>query len=315
MTMMMAARVHGYGEAARIQCERAPRPSPTDGEILVRVYASTVNPFDTALRAGYLANWYPFSFPLTLGLDIAGVVEEVGAEVTSFTPGDAVFARADPSRCGANAEYAVVNQADAAAMPRSLNFIEAASIPHGMISAWRALVDGANIAAGQRVLIHAAAGGVGSLAVQLAKARGAYVIGTASQPKLGLLRELGADEQIDYAAVRFEDVVRDVDVVLDTVGGETLARSWAVLKPGGMLLSLVQPPGEEGAAAHGVRQQFVMALGSAHEPLAAAIKLIEQGRLRPVLDSVLSLAQIAQAHTLVEGRHTTGRVVLQVRSA
>lgn len=315
MATMQAVRIHGYGGIDQIRYEQAPRPQPAAGELLVRVRATSVNPFDTALRAGYLAGWYPLSFPFTLGLDIAGVVEALGEGVTSFAVGDAVYARADPGRCGANAEYVALGEADAAAMPGALSFVEAASIPQSAVSAWRALVDGAGLAAGQRVLIHAAAGGVGSMAVQLAKARGAYVIGTASQARLGLLRELGADEAIDYTVARFEDLVRDVDVVLDNVGGETLARSWATLKPGGILLSLVQAPAEADAAAHGVRQQFVMAHGPAREPLAAVAELVAQGRVQPVIDSVLPLAQAAQAHALVEGRHTRGRVMLKTDEA
>lgn len=315
MAAMQAVRIHGYGGLEQICSESAPRPSPAEGQVLVRVHASSVNQFDLAMCAGYMAGWYPQTFPFALGLDVAGVVEELGAGVDDLAPGAAVYARADPGSCGANAEYVVVNRSDLAAMPSSLSFAEAAALPHSILSTWRVLVDGANIAAGQRVLIHAAAGGVGSIAVQLAKARGAYVIGTASQPKLGLLRELGADEQIDYTAVRFEDVVRDVDVVMDNVGGETQARSWGTLKPGGVLLSLVQPPDEAEAAAHGVRQQMVAALGPARESLEAAAQLIEAGRIRPVVDSIHPLDQAAQAHALVAGRHTTGRVVLQVRDA
>ena len=315
MPMMQAVRIHGYGGVEQLCCESAQRPSPAEGQVLVRVHASAANPFDLAMRAGYLAGWYALAFPLTLGLDVAGVVEELGAGVEDLAPGAAVYARADPGSCGANAEYVVVNRSDLAAMPGSLSFAEAAALPHSFLSAWRVLVDAANLAAGQRVLIHAAAGGVGSVAVQLAKARGAYVIGTASASKLGLLLELGADEQIDYTAGPFEEVVRDVDVVMDTVGGETQARSWGTLKPGGILLSLVQPPDEAAAAAHGVRQQMVAAIGPALEPLEAAVQLVEAGRLRPVIDSIHPLEQAAQAHALVAGRHTTGRVVLQIRDA
>ena len=314
MATMKAIQLHAYGGAGDLHFEDAPRPSVGDGEVLIRVHATTVNPFDTAARAGYMAGWYPYSFPLIPGLDLAGVVVSVGAGVDDFAPGDEVYGRSDPAHLGANAEYASIAAADLALKPASLSFAEAASLPHSALSAWRALVDGANISAGQKVLIHAAAGGVGTVGVQLAKARGAYVIATASGPKLDLVRQLGADEVIDYTAGPFEDAVHDVDIVLDTVGGDTQARSWGVLKPGGILVSLVQPPDAEAAAARGARQQFAMALGPAHDILAALTDLVEQGRVRPVIDSVLPLAEAAAAHAKVEGRHTTGRVVLEVAS-
>lgn len=312
MATMKAVRIHSYGGTEQLRYEEAACPNAADGELLIRVHATTVNPFDTAARAGYMAGWYPYAFPLTMGLDVAGVVEGVGAGVTGFAPGDAVYGRTEPDRMGANAEYVALAATAAAIKPASLSFAEAAALPQAGFSAWCALIGAANLAAGQTVLIHGAAGGVGTQALQLAKWRGAHVIGTASHANLGLLHELGADEVIDYTATRFEQAVRDVDVVLDTVGGDTLERSWGVLKPGGLLLSLVQPPNPEVAAAHGVRQQFVMALGPMHDMLLTLGDLVEQGRVRPVVDSVLPLAEAAQAHARVEGRHTRGRVVLKV---
>ena len=310
MAMMRAVGMDAYGGADVLHYQEMPRPEVGAGELLVRVRATTVNPFDTAMRAGYLAGWYQYTFPLVPGLDVAGVVEAVGAEVDGFAPGDEVFARPDPARNGANAEYAVVAAADAAPKPPSLSFAEAAALAHSGLSAWRALMDDDLLAPGQRVLIHGGAGGVGSLAIQLARLRGAHVIATSSARNLDFLRELGADEVIDYTATPFEQVAHDVDVVLDTVGGGTLERSWAVLKPGGMLVSLVQPPGEEAAAAHGVRQKFAMGLGPAGAVLDELSALVAEGRLRPIVDSVLPLSEAARAHSLVEGRHTRGRVVL-----
>ncbi len=312
MAMMRAVGMDSYGGADVLHYQEMPRPEVGPGELLVRVRATTVNPFDTVMRAGYVSGWYQYAFPLVPGLDVAGVVEDVGAEVEGFAPGDEVFARLDPARNGANAEYAVVSIADAAPRPASLSFVEAAALAQSGLSAWRSLVDDDLLVPGQTVLIHGGAGGVGSIAIQLAKTRGVHVIATSSARNLDFLRELGADEVIDYTATPFEQVAHDVDVVLDTVGGDTLERSWGVLKPGGILVSLVQPPGEEAAAAHGVRQKFAVGYGPASAVLHELSALVAEGKLRPIVDSVLPLSEASRAHTLVEGRHTRGRVVLVV---
>lgn len=312
MTFMKAVRLHAYGDAGVLTYEDTPRPTAGAGEVLIRVYATTVNPFDCAARAGYMSGWYPYTFPLILGLDVSGVVEEVGKGVTNFAPGDAVYARADPAHNGAYAEYITVAAAEVAAKPPALDHLQAAALPHVGLTAWRALIDTANLAPGQTVLIHAAAGGVGSLAVQLAKWRGAKVVGTASGPNLDFLRELGVDEAIDYTTTPFEAVVQDVDVVLDTVGGDTQARSWSVLKRGGLLLSLVQNPSQDTATAHGVRQQMVVAFPPAGDVLSEIATLVKTGHVKPIVSSILTLPEIQKAHALVEGKHTRGKVVLKV---
>jgi NADPH:quinone reductase-like Zn-dependent oxidoreductase len=312
MSAMKAVRIHNYGDAAVLSYEDAPQPTAAAGELLIQVMATTANPFDYAARAGYLAGWYAFTFPVTLGLDVSGIVAAVGEGVTEFAPGDAVFARADPAKNGAYAEYIALPASEVAHKPASLDHLQAAALPHVGFTAWSALMEAGGLTAGQAVLIHGAAGGVGSLAVQLAKWRGAVVIGTASAHNMDFLRELGVDKAIDYNATPFETVVHGVDLVLDTVGGDTQARSWGVLKPGGMLVSVVQPPSAETAAAHNVRQAFVTAVPPAGEALRILAALVESGDLRPVVSSVLPLADVQQAHALGEGRHVRGKIVLKV---
>ena len=222
-----------------------------------------------------------------------------------------MYARAGVTRDGAYAEYVVVPASDIAAKPTSLDHIHAAAIPHAGLTAWQALIEAANLAKGQTVLIHGAAGGVGHMAVQLARWRGAKMIGTASV-NLAFLRELGVDEAIDYTTTPFETVVRDVDVVLDLVGGDTQQRSWAVLKPGGILLSTVQPPAEETAAAHGVRQQFIASSPPIGKVLTEIATLVEAGQIKPEVSEILPLQEVRQAHELIESRHTRGKIVLRV---
>lgn len=309
--MMKAVRIHSYGGPEVLQYEDAPRPAPGPGEVLIRVRATTVNPFDCALRAGWMASYFQLSLPLIPGTDIAGAVEEVGEGVTSFKRGDEVFARGGVMRDGANAEFAVVAASDVAARPGSLDDAHAAALPHVSLTAWQALFELGGLSQGERVLIHGAAGGVGHVAVQLAKWRGAYVIGTTSRHH-EFLRELGADEVIDYAKTPFEDAASGVDVVLDTIGGDTQARSWKVLKPGGILVSVIQAPAPETADAHGVRQGFVYTTPPIGPTLTKIASLVETGLLRPDVSQVLPLAEIRKAHEIVEGKHMRGKLVLQV---
>jgi NADPH:quinone reductase-like Zn-dependent oxidoreductase len=311
LTSMKAVRIHGYGGTDMLVYEDAPRPIIGNDEVLIRVYASSVNPFDCAVRAGYMSAYFNYTLPLILGTDVSGTVEEVGAGVTNFAPGDGVYARAGVYRDGAYAEYVAVSASDVASKPQSLDHIHAAAIPHAILTAWQALIELANLAEGQTVLIHRAAGGVGHVAAQLARLRGAKVIGTASV-NIDLLRELGLDEVIDYSTTQFEDVVHDVDVVLDLVGGDTQQRSWAVLKPGGILISTVQPPSEETAAAHGVRGQLVMSAPPIGKVLAEVATLVDTGQIKLVVSTVLPLQEIRTAHQMIEGMHTRGKIILQV---
>jgi NADPH:quinone reductase-like Zn-dependent oxidoreductase len=313
MSEMKAVRIHAYGGTDVLKNEKAPRPEPGEGELLVRIQATTVNPFDCAVRAGYMASFLNHSFPLILGTDVAGVVEKVGAGANSFKPGDRVYGRGGVMRDGSYAEYTVLPATDAAAAPGSLDDIQAAAIPHVTLTAWQALLELAKLSEGQSVLIHGAAGGVGHIAAQLAKWRGARVIGTASL-NFDFLQELEVDQAINYSTTRFEDVVEGVDVVLDTIGADTQERSWQVLKPGGMLVSTVQAPSEETAKAHGVNQAMVFSNPPIGETLTEVAGMVEAGIIKPHVSKVMPLEETARAHEMVEGRHTRGKLVLQVGS-
>jgi NADPH:quinone reductase-like Zn-dependent oxidoreductase len=315
METMKAVRIHEYGGREALILEDAPRPDPAKDEVLIRVEATSVNPFDCAVRAGYLAGYYSYNFPLILGLDVSGVVEAVGSETKGFSIGDAVYARSHPSKNGSYAEYISLPASLVALKPRSLDHIQSAAVPQAAYSAWYALTEVAKLAAGQTVLIDGAAGGVGTFAVQFAKSRGARVIGTCSAQNLDFLVSLGADEVIDYNATRFEDVVHDVDVVLDLVGDmgdNTQSRSWKVLKPGGTLASLVQPPSQEVAAEHHVQGSFVNAEGCDGKILTQIAALIDGGELSPVVSHILPLTDIRAAHEISEGRHLRGKIVVTV---
>lgn len=311
MESMKAVRIHGYGGPEVLTYEDAPRPVAGEGEVLLRVHATTVNPFDAAVRAGYMSGYFDHTFPLILGTDVAGTIEAVGPGVTDLSPGDSVFARVGVARDGAYAEFAVAAVSDVAAKPDTLDFIHSAAIPHVTLTAWQALIEIANLSAGQTVLIHGAAGGVGHIAVQLAKKLGAKVIGTASV-NMDFLRDLEVDQAIDYSTTRFEEAVRDVDVVLDTVGGDTQERSWSVIKPGGILVSTLQPPSEETALAHGVRQGFVVSAPPIRRVLTEVAKMVDAGEIKPEVSTVLPLEQVPAAHEMIEGRHTRGKIVLRI---
>jgi NADPH:quinone reductase-like Zn-dependent oxidoreductase len=312
MDSMKAIRIHQYGNSQSLSFEEAPKPVVGPNEVLVRVHATSVNPFDSAARAGYMAGWYNFEFPLILGLDVSGVVEEVGPGVTKFKVGDEVFARTDPAKGGGYAEFVAVDLAHVVAKPKSLDHVQAAAIPHAAVTAWVALIDTAQIKPGQRVLIHGAAGGVGVIAVQLAKLYGAYVITTSSTNNLEFLRGLGADQTIDYTTSNFAEQVHDVDIVLDTVGGDTLVQSGAVIKPGGLIMSLVDPSVEGVAKQHGGRGQMVTSGMPSAQILTEIAVLVESGKLKQVVSAELPINKIQDAHDLIDTRHTRGKIVLKI---
>jgi NADPH:quinone reductase-like Zn-dependent oxidoreductase len=313
---MKAIRIHNYGGPEVLQYEDAPRPEPQAGEVLVRVLAAGVNPIDWKVREGHMKDFWPHKLPLIPGWDLSGVVEAVGpgpAAAGRFKKGDEVYSVPDASRDGAYAEYIVVRESELALKPKSLHHVRAAAVPLAAVTAWQALFDAGQLKRGQRVLIHGGSGGVGHVAVQLAKWKGAHVLATASTKNQELLRELGVDEPIDYTKQKFEDVARDVDLVLDLIGGETQERSWSVLKKGGVLLSLVQPPSVEKAKALGVRAAFVAGHPSGAQ-LAEIAKIIDSGQLAPVIDRILPLSEVRRAHELSQSGHTHGKIVLRIRN-
>jgi NADPH:quinone reductase-like Zn-dependent oxidoreductase len=313
MENMKAVQVHNYGGPEVLRFEDAPRSTPGPGEFLTRVQAASVNAIDWEARAGFLKDVFPLPLPYIPGWDVSGIVEAVGSGVTKFKKGDEVYARPDAARIGKGtyAEYVVVKETEAALKPKSVDHVHAAAIPVVGLTAWQALFETAALRKGQRILIHGAAGGVGSFAVQLAKWKGAHVIGTASGRNLAFLQELGVDEPIDYEKTRFEDVVYDVDVVLDTQGGDTQNRSWKVLKKGGILVSIVAPPSAEEAAKHGVRSAFFSSHPSSSQ-LSEIAKLVDAGKLKAVVETVLPLADARRAHELNETGHARGKIVLKV---
>ncbi|WP_088892718.1 NADP-dependent oxidoreductase [Leptolyngbya ohadii] len=308
---MKAVRIHAYGGSEVLQLEDVPLPSIAEDDVLIRVCAASVNPVDWKIREGYLKEFIPYPLPLTLGWDVSGVVESVGANVTNFKSGDEVYSRPNIERDGAYAEYIAVKASEVALKPKTIDHVEAAAVPLAAITAWHALFESAQLTAGQRVLIHAAAGGVGSYAVQLAHWKGAHVIGTASARNRDLVLELGADEVIDYQSTPFESAVDPVDVVFDTIGGEVQERSWQVLKPGGILVSVVSPPSEEKAAAHQCRSAYIFIQPRA-DWLTEMAKLIDAGQLRSIVETVLPLEQVAEAHRLSQSGRTRGKIVFQV---
>jgi NADPH:quinone reductase-like Zn-dependent oxidoreductase len=311
MDMMKVVRIHSYGGPEVLAYEDAPRPVLGAGEALVRVHAASVNPFDWKVRRGYLAGYFNHTLPLIIGWDVSGVVEAVGAGVTNVAPGDAVFAQADISRDGTYAEYVAVPAGLLVRKPEGISHTQAAALPLAGNAAWRCVASNGNVGSGNTVLIHGAAGGVGTFAVQLAKQRGAHVIGTASANNLDFLRELGADEVVDYNTTRFEEAVPEVDLVIDTMGGETQQRSWKICKSGGALLSLVEAPSAEEGAARGVRHELI---GAYPDPaiLGELAALVSAGTLRPIISATLPLAETQQAHALSESLHARGKIVLQV---
>src|SRR5437667_11794783 len=308
--IMKAVVAHEYGAPEVLKLEQIPRPEPNEDEALVRVIASSVNPADPLTLSGKYAKEFGTDLPLIPGYDIAGVVEKTGANVTKLKVSDAVYGY--PTFGGGWADYVTVKEWEVAVKPKSLNFVEAAAVPMGALTAWQALVDVAKLQPGQTILIHGGSGGVGNFAVQIAKARGAQVIATASTTNQDLLKQLGADVAVEYTKTRFEDVARDVDAVLDPVGKETLARSYGVVKQGGIVMSLVARPDPAEFKKRGIHGAAISVHPDA-EDLTEIAHLIEAGKIKPVVTQVLPLSEAIAAQQKAATHQTRGKLVLTIR--
>ncbi len=306
---MKAIVVHEYGGPEVLKNEDWPRPEPKENEVLVRVIASGVNPADPLIVSGKYAKQFGTHLPLIPGYDIAGVVEKTGAQITKLKIGDPIFAFVLWG--GGWAQYAVATEGEAALKPKSIGYVEAAAVPLAALTAWQALIDSAKLSAGQTVLIHGGSGGVGSFAIQIAKARGAKVIATTSTANQDLLKQLGADVAIDYTKTKFESVAKNVDVVLDPVGRDTLARSYAVVKKGGVVVSLVSGLDQKELDKYGIHGVPLAAKPNADE-LAEIGKLIDEKKIKPIVSQVLSLTDAVKAEEQAETHHTRGKIVIKI---
>ena len=303
---MKAVIIGEYGDNSVVQYADVDRPEPQAGEVLVRVHAAGVNPVDWKMRGG-AGQRMGLTLPIHLGGEIAGTVERLGEDVSGLAEGDAIYGII---KTGGFAEYAVASAADMARKPANLDFVHTAAIPLGALTAWQAMFDLAKLASGQRLLVTNSSGGVGSLAVQLAKAHGVHVTAMASGRNEEYVRGLGVDDFIDYTRQPFEQVARDMDVVFDTVGGDTFQRAFATLRKGGFLVTAVAFPKDE-ARQHGVGVERVLCKPNAGQ-LASIRDLVEFGKVKAHVATVLPLAQVRQALELSEGGRTRGKIVLQV---
>jgi NADPH:quinone reductase-like Zn-dependent oxidoreductase len=320
---MRAVRIHKFGGKPQdlVYEENVKQPRPREGELLVKVYATGVTPNEI--------NWIWYhpdiSLPIILGHEFSGIVEEVSSKVTNQRVGEAVYGLTDTlsfTRDGAEADYVIAMDSEIAPKPQSLEHEYAAAVPMAGLTAWQALFDHAHLSSKDTILIHGAAGGVGSFAVQLARWTGAHIIGTASEHNSSFLNDLGVNDVIDYKKTRFEDRVHDVDVVFDTVGGKTLERSWQVLRKGGKLVSVasedlpttfdnLQAYFKEKGDSYGIDATWFI-LHPSRDQLIRIGELIDSGRVKPVVDTILSLSQSSQAYEGAKGVHKHGKIVLRV---
>lgn len=311
---MKAIVIEAYGGKEQLKEKDMPMPKMADNQVLLEVHATSINPIDWKLREGYLKEMQPFEFPIILGWDAAGVIVEIGKDVKDFKVGDRVFVRPELTREGTYAEFIAVEEHLLAKMPDAMTFEEGAAIPLVGLTAWECLVEVAGVKEGDKVLVHAGAGGVGTNAIQIAKSFGAYVAATASSKNKELLESLGADQVVDYKEEAFEEVIKDFDIVLDTLGEDVQEKSFDVLKKGGMLVSIAQPPDEETAKKHGVKTGYVF-LQPEGEKLRKLAKLYEEGKLKPVIGETygFSAKDLQDAHAASETHHAKGKIVIKVK--
>jgi len=306
---MKAIRIHSFGGPDVLTMENVPKPVIRPDEMLIEVHAASVNPVDYKIRSGSFRR-SEMTPPLILGRDVSGVVRQIGSAMTSFDIGDEVFALLG-MHAGGYAEFTVAKASEVARKPITLDHIHAAAVPLAALTAWQGLFDEGHLQLGQRVLIHGAGGGVGHFAVQFAKLKGATVFAAASREDLHLLGELGADEVIDHVEDRFEDYAQEIDLVLDLVGGETLKRSWDVLKDRGMIVSTLGQPSAVAAAGHHAYGRTFMTRPNA-EQLAEIARLIDAHLVTVVVSKTLPLDHARQAHDELEHAHSLGKLVLTV---
>jgi NADPH:quinone reductase-like Zn-dependent oxidoreductase len=311
---MKAIVIHEFGGPEVLKLEEVPTPEPAAGEVLITVYASGVNPIDWKIRKGERKEKFPSTLPLILGWDVSGVISKKGTEVTNFKIGDEVYSRPDPTKNGSYAEYVVVKANQVGRKPTTIDHIHAASVPLAGLTAWQGLFDHGHLMAGQKVLIHASSGGVGSFAVQFAKWKGAYIIGTTSDKNIDFVKQLGADEVIDYKNEKFEDKLKDIDLVFDTIGGDTQKRSLQVLRSGGRLITTLKPENQDIAKEKNIVVEGFMAM-SYPEQLEQIATLIDEGKVRTFIAEVFPLEQAVKAQQLSEEGHTRGKIVLEVKKS
>ena len=305
---MHAIRIHEFGGTEVLKDDTVALPTPKDDEVLVRVYASSVNPIDGKIRSGDRGD--PDKLPITLGRDLSGVIESCGTQVSGLRAGDPVFAMLGWDR-GSHAEHVVVKAVEMAHKPSNLSHTEAAAVPLAAITAWQGLIDHGGLKSGQRVLIHGGAGGVGHFAVQIAKSKGAWVATTCSAHDFDFVRKLGADQAIDYKAEAFDEILKNIDLVFDLIGGETQEKSFKVLRHGGALISTLEEPDKAKALAKAAKTKHYMASPNAAE-LAEIGRLIEAGEIQPVVALTFPLAEAARAEDALEKGHVQGKIVLTV---
>jgi NADPH:quinone reductase-like Zn-dependent oxidoreductase len=306
VSVMQTVQAKDYGGPEVLTLVQVPIPEPNPDQVLFQLKAAGVNPADWKIRSGYFKQFMPLHFPWTPGMEGAGMVQAVGTNVTGFKKGQAVYGIVT----GGYADYALAQASDIQPKPESITFEEAAALPVGVLTAWAAVIDTANVQAGQRVLVHGGAGGVGAYVVQLAHWKGASVTATASAGNLEFIRSLGAENVIDYNATRFEDVVHDLDVVIDTVGGDLPERSWQVIRPGGIFVTVAGRLAEDAGKAQNIR-----AVGAGRAPtenLKKVSELVEAGQLKLVVGKIFPLEQAQQAQELSETGHGRGRIILQM---
>ncbi|MCL5772761.1 MAG: NADP-dependent oxidoreductase [Firmicutes bacterium] len=313
--IMKAAQINKYGGSEVVEINgNAPKPAVSSGQLLIEVHAAGVNPVDWKIREGYMQQMMLLKFPATLGGDFSGVITEVGAGVPGFKKGDEIYGFASSLRggSGAFAEFVLAGAEFIAHKPGKISHVEAAALPLAGVSAWQALVDHIALSSGKKILIHGGAGGIGTMAIQIARHLAAYVAATAGAEDRQYVKELGADEVIDYKKEPFEDLLRDYDAVFDTVGGETYIKSFKVLKKGGIIVSMLEQPRPELMKQYGVNAigQFTQVTG---ERLSKLAELIDKRVIKVHVDKTFPLEHAGEALTYLQKGHPRGKVVLKIK--